>query len=105
MPAVAPTLDPAFVAAFRAGTLTATQVEAALPRDRAAVIFLLLQLSTTLADRTGAPASTAHQPSGSVPPYDKPPASPRHTPRGARPGHPGIARPRPDVIDHYQSHQ
>jgi transposase len=105
MTAVAPTLDPAFVAAFRAGTLTATQVEATLPRDRAAVIFLLLQLSTTLADRTDSPVSTAHQPSGSVPPYDKPPASPRHEPRGARPGHPGTSRPRPEQIDNHQTHQ
>lgn len=105
MPVVTPVLDPAFVAAFRAGTLTVPQVEATLPRDRAAVIFLLLQLSVAVAGRTDAPAPTAHQPSGSVPPYDKPPASPRHKPRGARPGHPGTARPRPDVIDHYQSHQ
>lgn len=105
MTAVAATLDPAFVAAFRAGTLTATQVEATLPRDRAAVIFLLLQLSVAVAGRSDAPASTAHQPSGSVPPYDKPPASTRRKPRGAQPGHPGTSRPRPDTIDHHQTHQ
>ena len=105
MTAVAPILDPAFVAAFRAGTLTATQVEATLPRDRAAVIFLLLQLSTALANRTASPASTAHQPSGSVAPYDKPPVAHRHQPRGARPGHPGTSRPRPEQIDHHRTHQ
>ncbi len=105
MTAVAPILDPAFVAAFRAGTLTATQVEATLPRDRAAVIFLLLQLSVVVAGRTDSPASTAHQPSGSIPPYDKPLVAPRHKPRGARPGHPGTSRPRPDTIDHHRTHQ
>jgi transposase len=104
MTPAAPTLDPAFVAAFRAGTLTQTQVEAALPRDRAAVIFLLLQLSTALASRTDPPASKAHQPSGSLPPYTKPTAPPRRNKRGARTGHPGTARPRPERIDHHQTH-
>src|SRR5256885_1873581 len=66
MTAVAPTLDPAFVSAFRAGTLTAAQVEVALPRDRAAVIFLLLPLSTTLAAPTGTPASSCR--SSTAPP-------------------------------------
>jgi transposase len=105
MTPVAPTLDPAFVAAFRAGTLTRTQVEAALPQDRVAVIFLLLQLSTTLADRTDSPASTAHQPSGSLPPYTKPHAPPRRKKRGAQDGHLGTARLRPEQIDHRQAHR
>jgi transposase len=105
MPVVSPSLDPAFVAAFRAGTLTATQVEAALPQDRGAVIFLLLQLSVNLAGPTGSPAATAHQPSGSVPPYQKPPTPPRRKKRGAVNGHPGACRPRPDTIDHHQTHQ
>jgi transposase len=105
MTPVAPTLDPAFVAAFRAGTLTIAQVETVLPRDRAAVIFLLLQLSTTLAGRPDTPASIAHQPSGSIPPYAKPAAPARRRKRGARHGHPGAARPRPDLVDHHQDHQ
>ena len=104
MTPVAPILNQAFVAAFRAGTLTPTQIEEALPRDRAAVIFLLLQLSHTLAIRIDAPASTAHQPSGVLPPYQKPQASPRRKKRGGRPGHPGTSRPRPDIIDHHQEH-
>ena len=44
----AQTLDPAFLDAFRSGTLTPEQAEAVLPRDRAASIFFLLQLSITL---------------------------------------------------------
>lgn len=103
MPAAAPILDHAFVAAFRAGTLTAGQVEAALPRDRAAAIFFLLQLSLTVG--SPAPAGGAHTPSGTVPPYAKPAATPRRKTRGAVPGHPGTARPRPERIDHHQAHQ
>ena len=100
-----PSLDGAFVAAFRSGTLTAAQVEAALPRDRPAVIFLLLQLSAAVADKADSPASTAHQPSGSIPPYSKPPASTRRKKRGAQIGHPGAARPRPEQIDRHQIHR
>jgi len=46
MPAAAPILDSAVVAAFGAGTLTPDQAEAILPRDRATAIFFLLQLRT-----------------------------------------------------------
>ncbi|HEX4612667.1 MAG TPA: hypothetical protein VH092_31015, partial [Urbifossiella sp.] len=100
MTAVAPTLDPTFLAAFRSGTLTPEQAAAALPSDRAASIFFLLQLSASL--RTPA---AAHTPSGSIPPYAKPSATPRRRKRGARNGHPGTARPRPERIDRHQTHQ
>jgi transposase len=96
-------LDPTFVAAFRSGTLTPEQADDVLPRDRAASIFFLLQLSTALGSPV--PASGAHTPSGAVPPYAKPSATPRRKKRGATVGHPGVARPRPDVIDHHQDHQ
>ena len=102
MPAVAPILDDAFVAAFRVGSLTAGQAEAALPRDRAAAIFFLLRLGTPLG--SPAPAGGAHTPPGTVPPYANPSATPRRKTRGAVPGHPGTARPRPGRIDHHQSH-
>ncbi len=105
MTGVAPILDPAFVASFRAGTLTQTQIEAALPRDRAAVIFLLLQLSHVIATGNDTAPSPAHQPSGVLPPYQKPPAPPRRKTPGARPGHPGTSRLRPEQIDHHQTHQ
>jgi transposase len=106
MTASAPTLDPRFVAAFRAGTLTRDQAEAAVPDgDRAAVIFLLLRLSAAVADQAAAPAGGAHAPSGSLPPYAKGTAGSRRKKRGARPGHPGSARPRPTRIDRHESHQ
>jgi transposase len=104
MTATATPLDPTFVAAFRAGTLTAAQAEAALPEDRAAVVFLLLQLSATLV-APSAPASTANTPSGSLPPYAKPNAKPRRKKRGGQHGHPGRSRPRPARIDRRESHQ
>src|SRR5258708_9273674 len=104
MTAVSPILNPTFVAAFRAGTLTQPQIEDALPRDRAAVIFLLLQLSHTLATSTDTPASTAHQPSGVLPPYQKPQTPPRRKKRGAEHGHPGTSRPRPHVLHRHQEH-
>ncbi|MBY0459086.1 MAG: IS66 family transposase [Gemmataceae bacterium] len=103
MTSVAPILDPAFVTAFRTGTLTPDQAEAVLPRDRAGVIFFLLQLSTTLG--SAAPAGGAHTPSGTVPPYAKPSATPRRKKRGAVAGHPGAARPRPEHLDHHATHQ
>jgi transposase len=96
-------LDPTFVAAFRSGTLTPEQAEAILPRDRAAAIFFLLQLSSTLG--SPAPAGGAHTPSGTVPPYAKPAAPTRRKTRGAVIGHPGVARPRPEPIDRHETHQ
>src|SRR3954470_6710170 len=93
-------LDPAFVAAFRAGTVTRAQVEAALPADRGSTIFLFLQLSAALAS-----PAPAHHPPGSVPPYAKPQSPPRRKPKGGQPGHRGTARPRPDDIDHRVEHE
>jgi transposase len=105
MTASAPTLDPQFVTAFRAGTLTRAQAEAALPDDRAAVIFLVLQLSVAVAEKAAVPAGGAHTPSGSLPPYSKGKAGPRRKKRGARDGHPGSSRPRPARIDRHETHQ
>jgi transposase len=105
MAAVAPTLDPTFVAAFRSGTLTRAQAEAVVPRDHVAVIFLLLQLSASIAGGMGLPASGAHTPSGSVPPYAKPSATSRRKKRGAQNGHAGTSRSQPEQIDQRQTHQ
>lgn len=99
------TLAPAFLNAFRNGTLTREQAEAAFPHDRAASIFFLLQLSAAIAPETSTPAHGPHPPSGSVPPYAKPAAKRRRKKRGAQPGHPGKSRPIPAIIDAQQSHQ
>jgi transposase len=106
MTATGPTLDPAFVAAFRSGQVSQAQLEAIVPADRGQVIFLLLQLSAAVAAvAIATPAGSAHQPSGVVPPYAKPSAGSRRKKPGAWAGHPGVWRPRPDRIDHYQTHQ
>jgi transposase len=102
--AAIPSLDARFVAAFRAGTLTQAQAEATLPRDRAAVIFLLLQLSAVVAGASESPASGAHAPSGSLPPYAKPNGGPRRKKRGGQKGHTGHARPQPTRIDRREAH-
>lgn len=104
-PTSAPTLDPEFAKAFRAGTLTPEQIDAALPQDRSATIFLLLQLSALVATDSSRPATGPHTPSGSIPPYAKPSAPTRRKKRGAQPGHTGVSRPRPQVIDARQTHQ
>ena len=105
MTAATPTLDSQFLAAFRAGTLTRDQAEAALPQDRAAVIFLLLQLSAVVAAGPAGPAGGPHTPSGSLPPYAKPTAGPRRKKRGGQNGHDGHCRRRPARIDRTEIHQ
>ena len=105
MTAAAPTLDPAFVKAFRAGTLTQAQAEAVVPRDHLATILLLLQLSAAIAGKPDAPAGGAHTPSGSIPPYSKPTTKRRKKKLGGQVGHVGTSRSRPQVIDHRVSHE
>lgn len=65
----------------------------------------MLRLNVTLAGRANTPASTAHQPSGVLPPYAKPQAPRRRNKRGCKPGHPSVARLRPEQIDHRQTHR
>jgi transposase len=102
--ATSPSLDAGFIAAFRAGTLTQAQADASLPRDRAAVIFLLLQLSAVVAGGSGSPASGAHTPSGALPPYAKPKSGPRRQKRGGQNGHAGHSRQPPTRIDRHETH-
>lgn len=104
-PATAPVLDAAFVSAFRAGTLTERQADDFANRDPLELRFLLLQLSLVIA--AGAVPVGTHTPSGSLPPYAKPNAEPRKLTkkRGAKPGHPGTARPTPERIDHHVEHR
>ena len=99
------TLDPTFIVAFRAGTLTREQAEAAVPKDRSAMIFMMLSLSAIVAGAPGMPASGANTPSGSIPPYAKEPSKTRKKKRGAQKGHPGTSRSRPEKIDHRETHQ
>ncbi len=95
MTLVAPILDPTLVAAFRSGTLTPDQAEAASCRVTAPPPSSSSSNSAPPSAQP-APASGAHTPSGTVPPYAKPSATPRRKKRGAMVGHPGVARPRPE---------
>jgi transposase len=94
-------LDPAFLAAFRSGTLTEEQAAVFAHLDPLEARFLLLQLSAAIA----APAAGPHTPSGTLPPYAKPTTNGRAKKIGAKPGHPGHARPAPARIDKFQDHQ
>ena len=105
MTPAAPTLDLAFVNAFRAGTLTQAQAEAAMPRDHLAATFFLLQLSVAMAGKTDTPAAGAHTPSGSIPPYAKPTSKRRKKKPGGQVGHAGKSRPAPRQIDDRESHE
>ena len=88
-----PALDPAFAAAFRNGTLTERQAEQFVRQGAAAVAFQLLELSAWI-ESGRLPLVGPHTPSGAIPPYAKPVVEPeKPKKRGAKPGHPGKARP------------
>lgn len=96
-----PPLDPEFVHAFRTGRLTERQAGLFLDRDPLEARFLLLQLSAAVAQK-----ASPHAPPSSVAPFDKPaPESKRRKKPGAKPGHEGHARPRPERIDHRTVHR
>jgi transposase len=97
------TLDPEFVAAFRSGKLTEKQAIEFASLDKSVITFLLLQLSVAM---TAAPQSGANTPSSTIPPYEKlPPTSKRKKKAGAKKGHKGSSRKRPQEIDRHQTHQ
>jgi transposase len=97
-----PALDPDFLRAFQAGTLTEAQAEAFAGRDPLQIKFLLLQLSLAIATPTAGP----HTPFGSVPVYEKPSAkAKRGKTVGAKPGHEGHSRATPTRIDRREEHQ
>jgi transposase len=102
-------LDPAFVAAFRAGTVSEAELDANLPRDRGAILFVMLQLSAAIGGPppTAATATGPHTPSGAIPPYEKPGRDPRKRSKkkGGKPGHEGASREKPVEIDKRVTHE
>jgi transposase len=93
-------LDPKFLHAFRTGTLTEAQAQQFLDRDPLETRFLLLQLSAAIAAKR-----TPHAPPSSTPPFEKPSPKKRRGKPGAKPGHEGHARAKPDRIDRRVEHQ
>jgi transposase len=98
------TIDLDVVRAIRSGSLTAAQAERFLDQDRSVIIFTLLALAQQQAEAPQA-AAGAHTPSATIPPFQKPAREGRRKKPGARAGHAGHARPRPEVIDRRETHQ
>jgi hypothetical protein len=90
-------LEPAFLAAFRTGTLTESQASEFAHRDPIELKFLLHQLAGT--------ATGPHTPPSVIPPYAKPVGKARKKTPGAKPGHEGHCRPAPERIDRTVVHE
>jgi transposase len=88
--------------------LTREQAQAIFAQGEEAVVFALLEMAQRLAEAEGRrkPSTTPSTPSGMVPVYEKPAANSRGKKRpGARKGHVGSRRPRPQRIDWQVEHR
>lgn len=95
-----PAVDPAFAQAFRRGELTQDQAKAFASQDPAVIAFQLLELAGLMAAKR-----LPHTPSGSLAPYEKSlPKGKRRKKPGAREGHEGHSRDKPDRIDRTVEH-
>jgi transposase len=93
-------LDPEFLHAFRAGTLTEAQAQAFAEQDPLTIKFQLLALAAAIAAKR-----SPHAPSSTLAPFEKPPPKKRRGKPGGKPGHEGHARPKPARIDRHVEHQ
>lgn len=100
------------------GELDETQARELYSRGADAVAFIVTAMARRLIEqdariaelqsqnRTGSDASmTPSTPSGMIPVYAKPPASKRRRKPGAKDGHPGVRRARPERIDRRIEHR
>jgi hypothetical protein len=88
--------------------LTREQAEGIFAQGQEAVVFALLELAKQLAEAEGKtnPSTTPSTPSGMVPVYEKPPAKGRGKKRpGAKQGHPGSRREKPQRVDWQVDHR
>jgi len=93
---------------LRRAALTEEQAEAIFESGRDAVVFALLELTKRLAEARGAEETSdtkSSTPSGMIPVYEKPPAKPRQKRPGAKAGHRGARRRKPERIDRRETHQ
>jgi transposase len=93
-------LAPEFLHAFRNGTLTDAQAQAFAQQDPLTIKFQLLALAAAIAAKR-----SPHAPSSTLAPFEKPTPKKRRGKPGAKPGHEGHSRPRPDRIDRRVEHQ
>lgn len=93
-------LDPAFAHAVRTGTLTEDQAQTFAEQDPLTIKFQVLELAAMLAAKR-----SPHAPSSTLAPFEKLPPKKRRGQPGAKPGHDGHARPKPDRIDRHVEHQ
>ena len=91
---------PEFLHAFRNGTLTDAQAQAFAEQDPLTIKFQLLALAAAIAAKR-----SPHAPSSTLAPFEKPTPKKRRGKPGAKPGHEGHARPKPDRIDRRVEHQ
>jgi len=94
--------------ALAGDSFTEAQAEAIYEQGKAAVVFALLELMKRLAEVEGKadPSVTPSTPSGMIPTYKKPPAKRRGRKRpGAKLGHPGSHRKRPERVDWEVEHR
>lgn len=94
---------------LRGVSLTEEQARKIFAQGEEAVVFVLLELSKRLAEQKGKTAAESHQtpgtPSGMKPPYQKPPGKSRKKRPGAKPGHRGARRKKPERIDWQEEHR
>jgi transposase len=95
-------LDPEFVRAFRSGTLSEAQAQAFAEQDPIVIKFQMLELTGLVAAK-GSP----HEPPSSRTPFEKSvlKKTRRKKKPGARDGHEGHARKKPERIDKKVEHQ
>lgn len=102
-------LPEATAALLRRASLTEEQAVAIFESGREAVVFALLELSKQLAEARGAETTESEPksstPSAMIPVYKKPPAKSRKKRPGAKAGHRGARRAKPDRIDRRETHQ
>ena len=85
--------------------LTKEEARKVLGQGDEAIIFKLLALSKRIQElENSLPASTSSTPSGQIPVYQKPPASPSRKRPGQKKGHKGIRRKAPPKIDRHETH-
>src|SRR5262245_37440916 len=89
--------------------LTREQAREIYTQGEEATIFALLQLAKMVAQHARPPGPAPSTPSGMIPPYQKPTTPEGKGSRackkpGARPGHAGKRRPKPERIDHFKTH-